>query len=152
MLGFKHTVLGIALMGLGACASSSGLETRNGPQAVAPGSGLVDLAASQATPDQPSGGAMSANANLADALFQEFCVAPGSAANSERAIIASGRFAEPNIIVFPNVGSRFASYQLNGHDRTSVSVATGTADGLQCSVGISNHGPSLYENGSVSRS
>lgn len=89
---------------------------------------------------------------LALSLFEEFCLTPGSAAASEAALRASGRFAAPNITAFENLGARYATYILATDDRASVAIITGATVGLSCSVGVDNKGPNLYEDGSVTYS
>ena len=89
-----------------------------------------------------------AGADLAEALFAEFCIGK-TAAESEAAIRASGRFKSPEVFEFQNTGARYALYPLIGHDRASVSVSTEAITGLQCSVGVNNRGPNLYDDGRV---
>jgi len=84
----------------------------------------------------------------ANALFAEFCLPYASAAASEAAVVASGRF-EPVSEILIGRSTRYATYPLLGMDRAGITLVTGSVAGLQCSVGVNNAGPNLYEDGRV---
>lgn len=136
---------------LAACDVADNNAVRNGPQAVHPSPSKL----AQGTPVASSAPATRAASDdgkaLADQLFAQYCKGK-SAAQSERALIASGNFGKPTITRFKNIGARFAIYPLKSRARASVAVVTGAIGGLQCSVGVDNAGPSLYEDGRVTYS
>ena len=89
------------------------------------------------------------DAEVREALFQEFCVTPGSVVASEAAIRASGRFGPRRLT---ETGSRnYISYSFLGWERTVVSLVDPADRGIQCSVGVKNVGTNLYEGGRIQR-
>ena len=135
----------LTLLALAAC-SSGDVSVRNGPQVVHPSPSALaqgrSFTAGQMTNAQAP--------TSVDELFDSFCRGKSSAAQSEAALKASGRFAAPRVTEFGSGASRYVAYDLTDGTRGGVTVTYGT--GIQCAAGVENKGITLFENGRITRS
>lgn len=150
---YSHIVSVVALsLVLSACSSGT-LPVRVGPQSQHPSpSPLAQQALFYNMAAVPSAGIQltPAKDDLAEKLFQDFCVGKADAAATEAAMRASGRFGPPRVTEFGGGAAKYVSYPLLERARSSITVTHGA--GIQCSVGIDNRGPTLFEDGRITRS
>jgi hypothetical protein len=139
-------ILGLSAF-LAACGGGRDVPVRDGPQAVHPSPSAL----AQGTPAAPVTTTGESSIALAETLFAQYCVGK-TFAQSQAALVASGRFGGPVISEFSTLGARYARYELLSRPRAGVTLVSGSVGGIQCAVGVDNKGPNLYEDGSVKRS
>ena len=140
-------ILGLSAF-LAACGGGRDVPVRDGPQAIHPSPSAL-AQGTAATPVATTTG--DSSIALAETLFAQYCVGK-TFAQSQAALVASGRFGEPVISEFSTLGARYARYELLSRPRAGVTLVSGSVGGIQCAVGVDNKGPNLYEDGSVKRS
>jgi hypothetical protein len=152
------SLVGLGLLVLGACTDAAGLAPREGPQTqpvsgaqpvgqpVATAPAIAPASASPAPAPIP---AVARADDPAQALFAEFCLPYPTAAASEAAVVASGRFSPVQETLIADGTIRYATYLVLGMDRASVTLAYNTGSDIQCGVGVNNAGPTLYEDGRI---
>ncbi len=141
--------LTLTTLALAACGSTDNNGVRGGPQAVHPSpSPLAQGSVGAATP-QTAKAAAAPEGDLAETLFDQYCVGK-TYAQSQAALVASGKFGPPRLI--KTSFSTFTTYPYLARARAGVTIVKGSLGGLQCSVGVENKGPNLYEDGRITRS
>lgn len=156
----NYRVLTVILLTLAGCVEGSDAgAVRTGPQSQSPSnlstSAQITSAGAPATAatsiDAQAMASTAATGDLAQSLFAEFCLGK-TAAESAAALSMSPRFGPPSETTFGVPGpdqTRYLRFPLLERDRAGVSVVFFSGTGLQCSVGIENQGPSLFDDGSI---
>ena len=115
--------------------------------------GLLTICLGLAACDAPAtGGSSNAGVDVtapAERLFVEFCLNKENTDASEAALRASGRFGAPQ--VSGTATTRVARYPVQGTDGDSITISSGAANGLLCSVNAGGRNVSLFLDGTIVR-